>query len=155
MTLEEAFALQLIAAEENQLETAADGGQTQGSRSEVIPIERENFTATSGFAFNQPGTTMPIDGPGTLIEAVLVAQSEDFDVTVELDDRRVVGEAFATLRGRADELERLSAYQRSPDDNFVFIAAGYEFQRHVNVTITPTDTSLDVVLQRAEVDVVR
>lgn len=145
------FGRELIIAEE----AVRDEGESVAvDRSEVVPIQREDFTATVGFVFHEPGTSMPIDGPGTLVNATLIAETSDFRVTLDVDGREVVADTFEGLMTHSAALERISAYQRNSDDNYVFVASGYEFQDAVNVAIVPDD-SLTVRLQRAEIDVVR
>lgn len=120
---------------------------------EHVIIQREAFTANSAFHFEEPGRSMPVSGPGTLVNSLLVADSDEFGVYIELDGQTVIDASFPTLMLRSDELDRIAAYRRG-DDKYVLAVSGYEFQEEVDVVIQP-DGSLSVTLQRAEIDVVR
>lgn len=121
---------------------------------EHLVIQREDFTTDRAFTVKQPGVSMPISGPGTLVDAVVVGDSGNFKATVKADGQRIVDDEFTDLELRSSELERIAAYQREADGAFVFAVNDYEFQQDVEVAIDPHE-SITFLLQRAEVDLVR
>lgn len=148
---ERPFGEELILAEARQREQASETAKRQR---ELVIIERESFTTADRFVVQDEHGEFPIDGPGTLDTLLLVADVDTFGIEIVVDGRHVVNDSFSNLQDDSPELERLSAYQRGSDDQFVFAAADYPFQQRLHARIHPSEsTTFD--RQRAEVDVVR
>lgn len=123
-------------------------------RREVVVIERGSLTTDESFHINEPGRSLPVDGPGTLISAFVVADSDQFGVYLSADDEAIADETFVALQANAAEMPRISAYQRPSDDLYVFGATDYEFLHAFDCVIQP-DESITFDIQRAEIDLFR
>lgn len=123
-------------------------------RREHVIIQRENFTTNQSFVFHEPGVSMPVSGPGTLVDGLIVCDSDDFTATVTADGQQIISETFATLEQLSQELDRISAYRRAEDGKYVFSIGDYEFQQSVEIAIQPGE-QIGFDVQRAEIDIVR
>jgi hypothetical protein len=149
------FGLELILAEEQASQypvqrgggsgggsggDSGDSGGGSGRESEVwnpLVIDRQDFTTADAFPIKEPGTEFPIEGPGTLIDLLIIADSDQFDVYVEVDGREIVTSSFTRLQDDTVELARISAYQRADDPNYVFDLTQLDFQHQIRAVITP------------------
>lgn len=122
--------------------------------SELVIIQREDFTTGDAFVFQEPGTKMPIGGPATVRSAVIVADSSDFDITFTVDGMKVLDNDFSTLEGRSGELEHVSAYSRSSDSASVITVKDYDYLHTAEIVIEP-GADITFHLQRAELDLLR
>lgn len=151
------FGERLVLAEEHRRDhdqpPASTAEPPSRPQSETVVMQREETTTNGSFHISEPGQSLPVAGPGTLVSAVVIAETDQFDVFVELDDQTVASAPAATLRTRSAELERIAVYERENGDTVVTVS-DYQFQQHVDVVITPQE-SITFPLQRAEVDVVR
>lgn len=145
---EERFGLELIVAEEQRRQ---DPVQTEDEVNEPLVIDRRDFTTADAFSIHEPGTTFPIEGPGTLIDLLIIADSDQFDVYVEVDGRKMVGESFTSLQDDTVELARISAYERVGDDNYVFNLTELDFRHQIRASITPQE-EITFLRQRADLD---
>lgn len=145
----------IIAEEEARTVTVSpsDDDASQPTRPETIVIQRESFTTASSFHIREPGRQLPLAGPGTLVQVLVIADSTQFNAHLELDGQVMISDAFADIRDRSSELVRIDAYQRA-DGDYVFTAEGYEFQDTIDAVISPQE-SITFTLQRAEFDVIR
>lgn len=154
------FALQLIAAEEQrvrEVEVADPPRERPVSpvepRPEQIVISRRDFTTTSAFNLHDPSTSLPLEGPGTLVDLLIISDSDQMDIFLSIDDRDIVQESFQSIQADSSDLSRLAAYERT-DNKFVFSASDYEFQHQLSAGVVPNEeTTFD--RQRVEVDRVR
>lgn len=143
------FGLELIAAEERAIQAGQPDADDEIR--EAIVIDRQDFTTADAFQINEPGQTFPIDGPGTLIDLLIIADSDQFDVYIAVDGRQIVAEAFTSLLDDTVELARIAAYQRVDDDNYVFNFTDVDFQHQIEAAITPNE-SITFLRQRADLD---
>lgn len=145
------FGLELILAEEHGPRQRKPVRESNGPEvRETLVIQRQDFTTASAFTIHEPGTSMPVDGPGMLTDILIIADSDQFDIHVEIDGRDVVADSFTDLQDDTVELSRIAAYQRS-DDNFVIDISEYDFRDRVDASITPQE-SITFLRQRAEFD---
>lgn len=151
------FALGLILAEERGEDgpgrERAPGAQAGRLVRENVIMEREDYTTAEAFHIHQPGRSMPIEGPGTLIDALVIADKNDFGCYAEVDGQTIVNQPFTQLEKRSAELSRVSAYTQQDGDS-VFSVNDYEFQQAIDVVIQPTEEVRFSVI-RAEADLIR
>lgn len=141
------FGERLILAEEHR---RAPREASPPHRADVLVIERTDFTTTSAFHIQEPGRELPVEGPGTVVNMAVIADSDQFDVFLAIDGETTLSDPFTTLQTRSSELERIGAYERD-DGDYVWTASDYDFQDAVDVVITPQE-SITFRLQRAELE---
>ena len=148
------FALDLIAAEERQRERVAEADDDEVAfiPSEIVVLDDTNVTTDESFHLEEPGTSMPFPGPGMLVSAFVIADSTDFNVTVELDGQTVIADSFANIQSISAELPRIDAYTDGSDE--VFSITEYEYQHEIDVVIEP-QSQITFSRVRAEADLVR
>lgn len=117
---------------------------------DLLVIERQNFTTSDAFTLKEPGNSLPLDGPGDLSSLVVSADSDQYDVFLKVDDQVVVNDSWTNVESISGELTRIGAFQDS-DDNRVFSASDYSFRDELDAVITP-QASVTFSLQRVEVD---
>lgn len=149
------LAVRIALADEQRSESSESESDSVSvvETNELLVIERQGFTTASAFNVKEPGTSMPIAGPGTLKSLLIIAEDDTFEVFFEIDGQTVIDDSFTALEEISDELPDISAYERG-DGFFVVTVQDYEFQSAVNAVISPT-ASATFTRQRAEVDVIR
>lgn len=124
------FALQLILAEENRRQAGSRGGETATSVSERVEEQTytyEDSDATYDTAFDIPPQYVQedIDGPGTINQFSLFAQSPNFDVLIEVDGSEFVLDHFTDLQDRSTMMHKVNARERDGGYFFSVEDIGY------------------------------
>lgn len=156
------FGLGLILAEEAR--RGADGGETPAHRAEQsVVIERKDFLATAAFTVNDGQRSFPVSGVGTIESLLLITDTEDYSITVELDtDSDMAGEdessflareSYADLRELSTELSSVAAYE-TDSGHYLLDIGPVNFLDNVRVMVYP-DSKLRVYRQRAEISIER
>lgn len=144
------FGLELIVAEE-QARQEAQAEEDEAVRNPLV-IDRQDFTTASSFSIKEPGRSFPLEGPGTLVDLLLIADSDQFDVSVEVDGHSIVTEAYTNLVDDSVELARIAAYQRTGDSNYVLNISDLDFRAKIDASITPNE-QITFLRQRADLSI--
>jgi len=125
---------------------------------EIIFIEERDVTLQTG-VWNKPAAddtlsdlqNVPIEVSGHLDDFLVVADSTEYSVKVEVDDHNIVDDTFNFLRSYSDELSKISAYD-TLDDDFVVAVGDYEFDERFNVEIKPNSEDVTFTIIRVEIE---
>lgn len=102
----------------------------------IFFIEQKDITKTTQFS-PRPSDThqdrLPIRGEGKLNNFLIVSESDNYDVTVYVDDRYVVDDSFTYLKSMSNELDHVSAY--SSDGKHVVNVSKYPFVDELDMDI--------------------
>lgn len=110
-------------------------------------VEMRDFTKNSPFGpRRQDDATdpsdkqddFPIKGRGKLDNLLIIADSDQYELNVAVDDRDVVDDSYSSLSSISDELEHVSAYNR--DNEFITLVTDYPFEEGLYVTIKPLES---------------
>lgn len=145
------FGLNLIVAEERAQEGKPDDDDDEEDVRSPLVIDRQDFTTASAFDVKEPGRSFPIEGEGTLVDLLVIADSDQFDVYVAVDGKNIVSEDYSSLVDDSVELARIAAYQRTNDSNYVLNVSDVDFRSEIEAVITPRE-EITFLRQRADLD---
>lgn len=112
---------QLIFAEEDDVELS--GGTWYSPRSGNLVGETDKF---------------PVEADGELDNFLVVVNSPQFEVRVQIDDNLVVNDTFNDLQTFSNSLSNVSAY--TSGDNHVVNVSNYPFKEYLDVGVRPLDS---------------
>lgn len=125
---------------------------------EVVFIEEREISLQTG-VWNKPAADdtlsdlqkVPIEMNGYLEDLVIITDSPDFSVRVEVDDHNVIDDTFNFLQKYSDELSKVSAYD-TLDDDYVVAACDYDFEEWFNIEIKPDNDDVTFTIIRVEIE---
>jgi len=160
---EEEFVLSLILEGERNARQVTDSTeQSSGSeesvetveaRDELFLINEKNVTRSSYFTpqgtdAEDDSVDLPVEGEGRLDNLIIIASSQNFSVTVRVDDNKPIDDTFSYVQAVSAELTHASAY--SDGNEFIFHVSNYPFNEYFNTTIVPHE-EIEFSLIRIEV----
>lgn len=96
------------------------------------------------------GEDLPFNFEGQLNSLVVIADSDDFGVTVRVDDSEVVSDDYSQLSKYSDDLPNLSAYERN--GQYIVVVTEYPFREVFSCTVDPHS---EVHFEKIRVEAVR
>lgn len=161
LTEEERLMIDMIIAEEQ-----ADVEEVSNKESEILAeveraddkeqlllIENTNielsstYTPSSETAEGQK-RSLPFTGTGDLKNFVLRADSNEFSISVQVDEHNVVDSTFDELENLSAELAQISAYEA--DNQYIINISDYPIRDRFNIEIVP-DGNVTFSLIRVEI----
>lgn len=130
------FGLQLILAEEMRQpvqQPPAPDERDEPTRS--IVYEETGVTSSGAFYLTPEDEGAFIDGPGSVDNILIVADSDQFSVAVDTEDATLVDHQFTTLQTNSAELSHVAAYERS-DGKFICSVSDFPFRERASATVT-------------------
>lgn len=123
---------------------------------ELFFIDEEDITVNGGVNFsptsrdeNGEVSQLPISGEGELDDFLVISETNQFEVTVEVDGYNVVDDTYQNLAGSTNELTHVSAYKRN--GTYVVAVQDYSFKERFDAGVTPTSPPLTLKKFRTEV----
>lgn len=121
-------------------------------------IEERDVTLRSG-VFNEPESPdtladmqhMPLEQSGLLENFLVVADSPNFKVRVEVDDHNILDDEYSFIETNSNEFTKIGAYQRT-DGKYVVSVSDYEFRERFDALIRPIDDNILFDVIRVEVE---
>lgn len=127
------FGLDLILAEEARREETTDDGPAGEN---TFVYEEKDVTRSGSFYLTPEETGMSVPGPGTVDSFLAVADTDDFQVTIETGTTMLLDDDLATLKANSAELSHVAAYQRNDDAKEVLSVSEFEYRDRVSTFIT-------------------
>lgn len=120
------------------------------NREELVFKEKTDKTITNSYQF--PGG-LPLNASGRIDTLLLVGNSSDFKVYVQVDDNVVIDrKSYSDLATISNELPHVSAYETGTG-KYVVSVTDYVFSEKVDANVTPTNSSATFDNIRTEIQV--
>ena len=128
----------------------------EGDRETLFYFELDNITRTTPFVPEDPSDrnkTFPVNASGQLDSILVIADSDDFSATVEVDDNTVLdNDAWQSIEAVSQELPHIGAYERR-DGGYVLSISDYVFNDHVDFSLRPDgETTFETIRVEIIVD---
>lgn len=94
---------------------------------------------------------LPIHGTGVLDNAVVVSDSRNYSLIVEVDESNIVDDTFQNLERRAEDLGNISAYEDTSRGDFVVVVEDYDFKDRFDMKIIPERGEIQIDDYRIEI----
>ena len=127
-----------------------------GDRKTLFYFELDSVTRSTPFVPEDPSNsdkTFPVNASGQLDSILVIADSDDFSATIEVDDNTVLdNDSWQSVEAVSQELPHIGAYERR-EGGYVLSISDYIFNDHVDFSLRPDgETTFETIRVEIMVD---